>query len=75
MYFSARSVTGKTQPPLNKYDGEVIDYMYISKSYATLANRHILIAGAMGIVEYKDRSLLSENEGPIALDRSWAESF
>lgn len=29
----------------------------------------------MGIVEYKNRSLQSENERPIESDRSWAESF
>lgn len=45
------------------------------RNVRSVVNRHILIAGAKGIVEYKNRSLQSENERPIESDRSWAESF
>ena len=62
-------------PVLGKYDDEVIDYIKKLRNAGSVVNRHILIAGAKGIVEFNDRSLLSENGGPIALDRSWAESF
>lgn len=45
------------------------------RNVRSVVNRHILIAGAKGIEEYKNRSLQSENERPIESDRSWAESF
>lgn len=45
------------------------------RNVRSVVNRHILIEGAKGIVEYKNCSLQSENEKPIESDRSWAESF
>lgn len=53
---AVRSVTGKT-PPLEKYDVEIADYIKKLRNVGSVVNRHILIPGAMGIVEYKDRSL------------------
>lgn len=40
------------------------------RNVRSVVNRHILIAGAKGIVGYKNRSLQSENERPIESDRS-----
>lgn len=56
---AVRSVTGKTLPPpqLGKYDVEIADYIKKLRNVGSVVNRHILISGAMGIVEYKDRSL------------------
>lgn len=63
-------------PLLGKYDIDLADYIKKKlRNVRSVVNRHILIAGAMGIVEYKNRSLQSENERPIESDRSWAESF
>lgn len=44
-------------PPLEKYDVEIADYIKKLRNVGSVVNRHILISGAMGIVEYKDRSL------------------
>lgn len=74
--FTSLPENSRGRPPiLGKYDSEVIDYVRKLRNAGSVVNRHILIAGAKGIVEFKDRSLLSENGGHISLDRSWAESF
>lgn len=49
---------GRPSPPqLGKYDVEIADYIKKLRNVGSVVNRHILISGAMGIVEYKDRSL------------------
>lgn len=50
---------GEDPPPpqLGKYDVEIADYIKKLRNVGSVVNRHILISGAMGIVEYKDRSL------------------
>lgn len=48
---------GRPPPPLGKYDVKIADYINKLRNVRSVVNRHILISGAMGIVEYKDRSL------------------
>lgn len=60
---------------MGKFEPEVIEYIHKLREAGSVVNRPIVIAGAKGIIEFKNRSLLVENGGQLKLDRSWAESF
>ena len=65
-------------PPLlgKKLDQEVQDHIRDIRAAGGVINRKItIIATAMGIVSYRNRSLLSTYGGSIELTRTWAESI
>lgn len=60
---------------LGKYASDVLDYIKKLRQSGSVVNKHILLAGATGIVQEKAKHLLRENGGPLNFDRPWAESF
>lgn len=60
---------------LGELDNFVKDHVTELRKGGGVLNRNIVIATARGIVKYENKALLSENWGPIQLDRGWSDSF
>jgi hypothetical protein len=60
---------------LGDMDAEVCEYLKNLRIAGGIVNSRIVLAAAKGIVTARDKTMLSENGGPILLDKPWAKSI
>ena len=58
-----------------KLDSQVKVYTKCLRERGAIVNTAVVLGAAKGIVEKTDQMLLSENNGPIALTKTWAASL